>query len=74
MLRRAGMVCSVASDGAEAVALWKGGGAGAGGAPALDLVLMDLMMPAVNGIEAATQARGPRGILGGCMMAQSCNA
>ncbi|NWG86670.1 MAG: response regulator [Hydrogenophilaceae bacterium] len=49
MLEKAGHVASVAEDGQQAVTAWRNGG--------FDLILMDVMMPNLNGLEATVQIR-----------------
>jgi signal transduction histidine kinase/DNA-binding response OmpR family regulator len=50
MLKRLGCIVEKAEDGAEAVAITARGG--------IDLVLMDMRMPVMNGLEAARAIRG----------------
>lgn len=50
MLTSLGMTCTVASNGAEAVT--------AAGTQRFDCVLMDMMMPVMNGVDATRALRG----------------
>lgn len=68
MLKRLGCVVEKAEDGAEALAIVARGG--------IDLVLMDMRMPVMNGLEAARAIRGltdPR-LAGVPMVALTANA
>jgi len=57
MLEKAGCVVTVASNGSEAVGLWKPG--------KFDVVLMDVQMPEVDGFEATAAIRECEADLGG---------
>jgi CheY-like chemotaxis protein len=52
----------VAANGREAMEILKGVIAGEGSAPRLSLVLLDLKMPFVNGLEVLQWARGERAL------------
>ncbi|MBL8490528.1 MAG: response regulator, partial [Rhodocyclaceae bacterium] len=66
LLEEAGLDVALAEDGAEAVAMARGGG--------YALILMDLQMPRLNGIDAAREIRRIPGLADTPILAMTANA